>query len=107
MAITGEYDKMEFLSFGKIIKNECEKENTYKILVNSLDLKGTNTPTMDRFDLGVEIAAVFGSKIKLAAVWPEKDIDRFTETVAVNRGGNIYVAGDMESAKKWLLNDVE
>ena len=60
---------------------------------------------MDRFFVGEKIANVLGGKIKLAVVWPEKDINKFAENVAINRGGNICVVGDIETAKKWLLSN--
>jgi len=89
----------------KIILDECEKEKKYKILINALNVAGTNIPTMDRFFIGEEIAKVIGPKIKIAVVWPEQDIDKFGETVAVNRGGFIRVLGNIASAEKWLVGN--
>ncbi len=104
LIISGEYDKRDFLSYPKMIKEECEKEKIYKVLLDALALKGTNAPKMDRFFIGEEVAKTLGPGIKLAAAWPEKDIDKLAEIVAINRGGNIYVHGDLETAKDWLLN---
>ena len=33
-----------------------------------------------------------------------KFIDKFAETVALNRGGKMYVTGDFPTAEEWLLN---
>ena len=96
---------MEFLAYPTIVKAECEKEKIYKVLINALDVIGTDAPTVDRFLIGEKIANVIGPKIKLAAVWPEKDIDKLAETVALNRGGDFYVVSNVEAAKDWLLND--
>ena len=101
--LSGEYDKGEFMSLPEIIRRKCHKENIFKALVNGLDLKNTNTPAMDRFFMGEEIARSIGSAIKLAIVWPQKDIDKFTENVAVNRGSYIIVVGNVTEAEKWLL----
>jgi hypothetical protein len=55
--------------------------------------------------VGEKIAEMFPI-IKLAVAWPEKDIDKFAETVATNRGGFIQVVPDVETAEKWLLTRV-
>lgn len=105
MEVSGEYDISDFKEYFKIAIAACEKEKVYKILVNNLEVKGTDIPMTHRFFLGEEIARVIGSRLKGAVVWPLKDIDRFTETVAKNRGGNMQLFGDVESAEKWLLSD--
>ena len=56
--ISGEYDKMDFLSYPVIITNECKKEHADKLLIDALALSGTNTPIMDRFSIGEAIANV-------------------------------------------------
>ena len=105
LTISGEYDKMDFLSYAEILKDRCDKERAHKVLVNNLKVIGTDVSTIDRFYLGEQLANVAGGKIKVAVVWPEKDIDKFAENVAINRGGDICVVGDIETAKKWLLSN--
>ena len=103
LTISGAYDKIDFLSYPQIIKDECEKERTYKVLANALNVSGSSSETIERFFFGEKLADVLGGKIKLAGVWPEKDINKFAETVANNRGGYTRIFGDVETAKKWLL----
>jgi hypothetical protein len=105
MVLTGEYDILDFKEYFRLVLELCEKENIFKIIVNNLDMKGTDIPMADRYFLGEEIAKVIGSRIKGAVIWPIKDTDRFTETVARNRGGNMQLFGDFESAEKWILGD--
>jgi hypothetical protein len=105
MVITGEYDLSDFKEYFKIVMERCTKEKTFKLLVNNLNLKGTDIPMNHKFALGEEIGKVIGSKLKGAVVWPARDIDGFTETVAKNRGGNMQLFGDVESAERWLLED--
>src|SRR4029079_2128394 len=100
--ITGEYDTNEFKSHAEFLARECQKEKISKILVNALQMSGTNLTTMERYLVGEKIAEMFPT-IKLAVAWPEKDIDKFAETVAINRGGFIQVVPDVETAEKWLL----
>ena len=104
MIITGEYNSSDFHSYPKTILAECEKERMSKVLVNALEVKGTNISTMDRFFLGEEISKTFGPKIKIAVAWPAQDINKFAETVALNRGAYIRVMGDINSAEKWLTS---
>ncbi len=105
MVVSGEYDLSDFKEYFKIVMERCEKEKIFKIIVNNLDVKGTDIPMVHRFVLGEEIARVIGSKIRGAVVWPTNDVDRFTETVAKNRGGNMQLFGDLESAEHWILSD--
>ena len=100
--ITGEYDRREFFLHAELLSRECQKEKISKILVNALQMLGTNLTTMERYLVGEKIAEMFPT-IKLAVAWPEKDIDKFAETVATNRGGFIQVVPDVETAEKWLL----
>ena len=103
LTITGEYDKNEFIAYPKMVATACKKEGVNKVLVNALNLSGTNVPTIDRFNMGETIATLLGPKIKLAIVWPKEHINKLTETVALNRGGRINVVSDMETAQNWLL----
>lgn len=105
LALTGEYRKEDFLSYPKIVAEECAKAKMKKVLVNGLNLKGTNVPTMDRFFMGETIAKDLGTKIKLAVAWPKEHIDKFAETVAVNRGAMILVIDSIDAAEKWLLQN--
>lgn len=106
LTISGEYDKMDFLAYAKLLKDTCDEERAHKVLVDNLNVIGTNVSTMDRFFLGEQLANVAWGKIKVAVVWPEKDIDKFAENVAINRGAYACVFGDIETAKKWLLDNV-
>jgi len=51
-----------------------------------------------------KISQEFLNYINIAVVWPGKYIDKFAETVVLNRGGKMYVAGDLKTAEEWLLN---
>ena len=103
--LSGEYDKNDFLLYPKMVVNACEKEQIYNVLINGLKVNGTNVPTMERYFIGETIAKTLGPKIKLAVVWPREHINKFTENVAVNRGIQILVVGDFETAREWLLKE--
>ena len=106
LVISGEYDKDDFLLYPKLILEKCEKENVDKILVDGSTLSGTNLPTMDRFFIAENIANLLRARVKLAVVWPKQHINRFAETVAVNRGSSMIVVDTLGAAHKWLLSEV-
>lgn len=103
--LSGEYDKNNFKLYHQKMADACEREKIYNVLINALNVNGTDLPTMDRYFLGESIALLLGPKIKLAVAWPRHHINKFAETVAVNRGAQILVVGDIESAKEWLLKE--
>jgi len=43
------------------------------------------------------------SQIIVAVAWLAHNIDKFAETDALNRGGNMYVTGNYRDAEEWLL----
>ena len=105
LTINGEYNKEDFILLPAIVAEESKKENIRKVLINALELNGTDVPIMDRFFIGEETAKVIGNRIKVAVIWPEKDITKFAETVAINRGGFLYVFGNISEGEEWLLAD--
>ena len=103
--LSGEYEIQDFFSYPAKMVDTCEKEKIFNVLINALNVTGTNLPTMDRYFLGENIAKLLGPKIKLAVAWPGEHIDKFAENVAVNRGTQLLVVGDIETAKEWLLKE--
>jgi len=79
----------------------CEESGLYKVVtdIRSID---RNIPTRHRFDLGVTMAKVLGSKVQLAVVAPAGIIDHLGENAAVNRGARMWVTPSMEKALAWL-----
>ena len=106
LTVSGEYTLSDFITYIKMIAEECEKEKIYRALLNVLDVKESNIPNMDRFYLGTEVAKVLGSKIKIALVAQDENINKYGETVALNRGALINIVGNVATAEEWLLNGV-
>lgn len=86
------------------MKAESITHGLKKIL---LDLKGLPLPEteMVRFYSGEYLAKVMPRPYKIAAFSHPEKINRFGETVAVNRGAWLQVFHDHDSALEWLLND--
>jgi len=100
--IYGRYNADKFESYGKMLADTCRKEKINKVLVNALELKGTDLSVLERYFIGEKIADILPT-IKMAVVWPEQHITNFAETVARNRGGFVKVVGNIENARKWLM----
>lgn len=64
--------------------------------------KQGSIPVVDRFQLGIEIATILGSKIQMAILAPRLMIDKLGENTAVNRGGRVFVTSSREQALAWL-----
>ena len=106
VTIEGKLDQTVLMEMPDTIKAECERQGCKKVLIDCLRLSGTGLTTSQRFFIGEKIARVLRG-IRLAVVWPLKDIDGFAERVATNRGGRIIVTSDLEHARQWLLLDPE
>lgn len=70
-----------------------------------IDGRGLSAPAgeMDRFHVGVAIAEAFGSRIRVAVLFPAPFINKFAENAAVNRGADMLVVADEDVALRWLL----
>ena len=79
----------------------CQKGGLDQALVDLRNMEGEMS-IMDRYDVGVEVAKVLGSRIKVAAVAQPSRINFMVETVAVNRGAKLKVFVDIEKAMEWL-----
>ena len=83
------------------VSAHCRKENLNKVLVDLRKMEG-NPNIFDRYRLGIEIARVWGAKIKVAIIARPGMINRMTENTAVNRGAKLMAAFDEEAALTWL-----
>jgi hypothetical protein len=84
--------------------NECTRIGKYKLLID-ITKKDGDIPDWDRFQLGEYIAELFRAKVKIAIRASRTKINRFSETVAVNRMANIQLFAAIKPATKWLLAD--
>lgn len=71
----------------------------------AFELKKDYLSTSDRYFLGENLALKLEKEIAIAVVWPVEHIDKFAETVALNRGGKMFVVGDVKSAEEWLKKE--
>ena len=79
----------------------CATNKCRKLLLNFVNMPG-KVKTLDRFELGIQGAIIFRRLEKIAAVYRKEEMNLFLENVAVNRGLNIRIFSDMDTALKWL-----
>ncbi len=84
-----------------IIKNLADENKRKKILIDALHTP--NISGMQRFYMGEMGIDILGRNYKVAVIINREFIDKFMETVAVNRGGQLVVVGSEPEALDWLL----
>ena len=83
------------------VAEHCRKENLNKVLIDLRKMEGSPN-IFDRYRIGIEIARVWGAKIKVAVIARSGVINRMTENTAVNRGEKLIAVFDEETALTWL-----
>lgn len=79
----------------------CEERHLNKVLVDMRNMPGTPS-ILERHLHGIEVAKVWGSRIKAALILQPERIRHMTENTAVNRGANLWTTPDFDLALKWL-----
>ncbi|MBL7177823.1 MAG: STAS/SEC14 domain-containing protein [Desulfobacteraceae bacterium] len=84
------------------IKCEAERREQTRVL---LDMREILPPQngLTRFLSGKEMARVWGSFLKVAAIWKTEFITKFAEYTAMNRGADFAIFSDEKEAKEWLM----
>ena len=100
--VTGEYSLMSFHSLIERVIEETTKSDSKNIMVDISEVTGT-IPVMDRFYLAEYASGIWKRDVRVAVVYRANEIDKFFETVAVNRAAQTVVVPDMQSALEWLM----
>ena len=101
LKVTGAYSLSDFQALANRVMVESAKNNLRNILLDIAEVSG-NVPTLDRFFLGEYVARLWQPSMRVAIVYRAKDIDKFFETVAVNRATQTIVVPDLQTAREWL-----
>ncbi len=97
----------KFITISKQVVKICVAEHYQKLLVNISQMTGKVKP-LERFEIGVQGALIFRNKVKIAMLYRAEEIDRFAETVSVNRGLSARIFSEMDQAMEWLeVEEVE
>jgi hypothetical protein len=100
--LSGERPFQEIEEILTTIKKLSEEHNCMRILVDAIDLP--DVTDMEKYYIGSMGAAMYRGRIKVAMLRKQEHINKFTENVAVNRGGLLYIASDEQDAINWLLS---
>jgi hypothetical protein len=101
---SGEIDFEGIVSLIKSVLLECNKEGFNHVLLDGRKILNGNLASHKRFIIGEAIAKTWQWNLKAAFIYPQPWINKLAETVANNRGANIFVTHDLEAAKKWLYS---
>ena len=101
LKVTGAYSLSAFQALAQRVVVEAAKNHRRNILLDIAEVSG-NVPAMDRFFLGDYVSRLWPPALRVAIVYRAKDIDKFFETVAVNRATQTIVVADLQRAREWL-----
>lgn len=85
------------------IRNKAEQTSNTRIFVDCLDVAAPSKE-FHRYLAGIYIAKMLPPPFKTAVLYRKELITKFSEDVAVNRGGSLFVCSNEEEALDWLLN---
>ena len=101
LTVTGVYSLSDFQALAQRVRAEAAQHDRVHILVDISAVSGT-IPGMDRFFLGAYVARQWQLLLRVAIVYCASAIDKFFETVAVNRAVQVIVVPDRQAAVAWL-----
>lgn len=111
VTVEGWYSLSNTIAFFKTAIDHTLLHEKKSLLIDVNNITGT-IPLTDRFKFSESITGYFiefalGKIHRVAIVGQEPiiDHDRFGETVARNRGLNVYVFTDLQQAIQWLAED--
>lgn len=102
--ITGEWHVEPTLSLLDALINECQSRNCNRLLADFLQVEIVGIVlSFERYLFGEHLGAKLGS-IRLAALFPAEQIDKFAESIAVAAGAEFLVTADRAEAVRWLTD---
>ena len=81
--------------------NACAANNCSKAIVDARDLR-VNFDTLALFRAGEDAASASRVSLRIALLAREEQVDTFFSNVVSNRGGQVGVFTDIESARSWF-----
>lgn len=103
--LRGKWDVPEMTRCIVQIRAKAMQSPQTRILADCRDVSAPATE-FHRYLAGVDVARILPRPFKLSVLYLEELVNRFGETVAVNRGADIRVFHEEEQALQWLLADI-
>ena len=100
--VTGEWHLNPVYRLIDALVGECRARNFDCLLVDCLDVEISGMVLeYERYLVGGRLAEKLGT-LRLAALFPAEQINKFAESVAVGAGAQVLVTADREEALRWL-----
>lgn len=103
-AFMGRYDFADFSAIIRGLREECLRRGATRALLDISRVEG-DIPGMERYDLGLQFAEVWGGRLKAGIVAPRDRINKLFENSAVNRNAQVHVGHDEAAVVRWLLEE--
>ena len=103
--ITGRNTKENIAQYLQQLVSECLARRCYRLLIEER-LEGPRLKTLDVFELATQGSSQAAGILRAVAyvdVNSDRELMRFAETVAVNRGLPVAVFATVAEAERWLL----
>ena len=98
----GKFETLAISEALRQIRAKAQQTQHSRILIDAYNLSLPETD-FDRFLVGQLFAEQLPVPLKVAVVYKQEWITKFTENTAVNRGATLFVCGDKAEALRWLL----
>lgn len=105
--LSGEFPKELLRSNSNIFQtliDECSRNNCKKALIDARELV-VNFDTVSLFQTGEDATILTRIGLRVALLARKDMIDQFFETVTTNRGGQMNIFTDLETAHEWIQKE--
>jgi hypothetical protein len=103
---SGPYSLAAILRAIDQVRDEANHRHRKRVRIDVTAIDVEELPMLDRYYMGIHAAEVWSARIKVAVIAQARIINKFGETVAVNRGARVAVFSDSAEAMAWLLEGV-
>jgi hypothetical protein len=101
--LTGKYDYQDFMALVLGLRDEClRREATHAVI--DISIVDGDIPGLERYNLGLRFAEIWGGRLKAAILAPRERINKLFENTAVNRYARVHVSHDEELLMAWLFS---
>ena len=102
--VTGEWTLDAVQELIDALAEDCKARHCNTLLVDCLDVQiEGRVLEFERFVVGRRVGSKL-REIKLAALFPPHQINKFAESIAIADGADLFVTGERDEAIRWLTN---
>lgn len=101
--VKGKYIFNELNDLIEVVRNKSDEFSCPKILFDFTAVEGL-MPDLDKYKIGIKVAGEITGRIRMAIIDRPENINKFGETVSLNRGANVRVFNNNPLALQWLTS---